>query len=116
MWVLCVWGGITKANDIIKLADDTTVVVLIRDDDDAAYREEVQRLALWWQDKNLCLNVDKTKELIVDFRKTEAVHLSLSIAGVTVDGVKSTRFLSVHFTEDLSWTSNTKSVTKRARQ
>ena len=53
----------------IKFADDTTVVGLITDNDDTAYREQVRDLAVWCQDNNLSLNVIKTKEMIVDYRK-----------------------------------------------
>ena len=47
----------------------TQVVGLITDNDEMAYREEVRELAVWCQDNNLSLNVIKTKELIVDYRK-----------------------------------------------
>ena len=57
------------SNAIIKMADDTTVVGLITNKVETAYREEVRALGLWCQENNLSLNVDKTKELIVDFRK-----------------------------------------------
>ena len=52
----------------------TTVVGLIKDKYETAYREEVSDLALWCQDNNLSLNVSKTKELIVDYRKMRAEH------------------------------------------
>ena len=55
------------SNSIIKFADDTTVVGLITNDDKTAYREEVRALGVWCLENNLSLN--KTKELIVDFRK-----------------------------------------------
>ena len=57
------------SNTIIMFADDTTVVGLITDNDETAYREEVRELAVWCQDNNLSLNVSKTKELIMDYRK-----------------------------------------------
>ena len=57
------------SNTIIKLADDTTVVGLITDNDETPYRVEVRELAVWCQDNNLSLNVSKTKELILDYRK-----------------------------------------------
>jgi DNA gyrase inhibitor GyrI len=57
------------SNSIIKFADDTTVVGLITDNDKTAYREEFRELAVWCQDNNLSLNVSKTVELIVDYRK-----------------------------------------------
>jgi hypothetical protein len=44
-------------------------VGLITSDDETAYREEVSDLALCCQNNNLSLNVGKTKELIVDYRK-----------------------------------------------
>ncbi|KAK3533172.1 hypothetical protein QTP70_012425 [Hemibagrus guttatus] len=53
----------------IKFADDTTVVGLISKNDESAYREEVQRLTAWCKDNNLSLNVEKTKEMVVDFRR-----------------------------------------------
>ncbi|CDQ69033.1 unnamed protein product [Oncorhynchus mykiss] len=56
-------------NTIIKFANDTTVVGLITVNDETAYREEVRDLAVWCQDNNLSLNVIKTKERIVDYRK-----------------------------------------------
>jgi hypothetical protein len=60
------------SNTIIKFADDTTVVGLIIGNNETAYREEVRELAVWCQDNNLSLNVSKTKELIVDYRKRRA--------------------------------------------
>ena len=56
------------SNSIIKFADDTTVVGLITNYDKTAYRKEVRAVGEWCQAKNLSLNVNKTKGLIVDFR------------------------------------------------
>jgi hypothetical protein len=53
----------------INLADNATVVGLITDDDEADSREEVSALAVWSQNNNLSLNVSKTKELMVVYRK-----------------------------------------------
>jgi hypothetical protein len=58
-----------SSNTIVKFADDTTVIGLITDGDETAYREEVRVLTSWCQDNNLKLNLSKTKELIVDYRK-----------------------------------------------
>jgi hypothetical protein len=44
-----------------------------------AYREEVRDLAGWCQDNNLSLNVSKTKELIVDYRKRRPEHAPIHI-------------------------------------
>ncbi|KAI3363529.1 hypothetical protein L3Q82_012135 [Scortum barcoo] len=78
------------SNTIIKFADNTTVIGLITGvDDETAYREEVRALTSWCQDNNLHLNVSKTKELIVDFRRRQREeHAPLSINGTTVERVK----------------------------
>ena len=57
------------SNIIIKFADDTTVVGLITINNETAYREEVRGLAGWCQNNNLSLNITKTKEMIMDYRK-----------------------------------------------
>ena len=61
------------SNSIIKFAYNTTVVGLITNDE-TAYREEVRALGVWSQENNFSLNVNKTKEMIVDFRKQQREH------------------------------------------
>lgn len=56
-----------SSNHIIKFADDTTVVSLITNDDDTLYREEVGQLIRWCKNNNLSLNVEKTKEVVLDY-------------------------------------------------
>ena len=106
----------SSSNHIIKFADDTTVVGLISSDDDSAYREEVLQLINWCDINNLHLNVNKTKEITVDFRKNRKPHTPLTINGSAVESVKSTTFLGVHITDDLTWTTNTTSLVKKAQQ
>ena len=104
------------SNTIIKFADDTTVVGLITDNNETAYREEVRDLAVWCQDNNLSLNVIKTKEMIVDYRKKRTEHAPILIDGAAVEQVESFKFLGVHITNKLTWSKHTKTVVKRARQ
>ncbi|KAI4902834.1 hypothetical protein NFI96_000430, partial [Prochilodus magdalenae] len=84
--------------------------------DESAYREEVQRLTDWCRTNNLSLNVDKTKEMVVDFRRTRRDHSPLHIDGSTVEIVKSTKFLRVHLAEALTWSLNTSTITMKAQQ
>jgi hypothetical protein len=50
------------SNSIIRFADDTTMVGRITNND----KTEVRALVEWCQENNLYLNVNKTKELIMD--------------------------------------------------
>ena len=104
------------SNTIIKFADDTTVVGLITDNDETAYREEVRNLAVCCQDNTLSLNVIKTKQMIVDYRKRRTEHAPILIDRAAVEQVESFKFLGVHINNKLEWSKHTKTVVKRARQ
>ncbi|KAK3556430.1 hypothetical protein QTP70_008338 [Hemibagrus guttatus] len=99
----------------IKLADDMTVVDLISKNDESAYREDVQRLTAWCKANNLSLNVKKMKEMVVDFRRVQSDHSPLNINESNME-IKSTKFLGVHLADDLTWSLNTSSITKKAQQ
>ncbi|CDQ58637.1 unnamed protein product [Oncorhynchus mykiss] len=86
------------SNSIIKFADDTTVV------------------GVWCQENNLTLNVNKTKEMIVEFRKQQREHPPIHIDGTVVERVVSFKFLGVHITDKLNWSTHTDSIVKKAQQ
>ena len=65
---------------------------------------------------NLTLNVNKTKEMIVDFRKQQREHPPINIDGTVVERLVSFKFLSVHITDKLKWSNHTDSVVKKAQQ
>ncbi len=106
-----------SSTSIIKFADDTVVLGLINNNDEAAYLEEVERLTSWCQDNGLSLNVSKTKELIVDFRKRQQrPYTPLMISGTPVERVSSFKYLGVIISEDLTWTTHIQTQVKKARQ
>ncbi|KAI3376226.1 hypothetical protein L3Q82_016729, partial [Scortum barcoo] len=107
-----------SSNTIIKFADDTTVIGLITGDNETAYREsEVRALTSWCQDNNLHLNISKTKELIVDFRRRQRKEPRPPLhqrdyggesqqlqAAEAQHGLKDTlQLLQVHHREDPDW-------------
>ncbi len=87
-----------SSNVIVKFADDTTVIGLITDNDETAYREEVSTLTKWCQENHLSLNIDKTKELVVDYRRQSREHTPITIDKTPVERVTSFKFLGVHIT------------------
>ena len=92
------------------------MVGLITDNDETAYTEELRDLARWCQNNNLCLNVTKTKEVIVDYRKRSTEHAPILIDLAVVEQVESFKFLGGHINNKLEWSKHTKTVIKRARQ
>ncbi len=94
-----------SSTSIVKFSDDTVVLGLISNNDETTYLDEVERLTSWCQDNCLSLNVSKTKELIVDFRKRQQrPYTPLMISGTPVERVSSFKYLSVNISEDLTWT------------
>ena len=63
------------SNSIFKFADDTTVVGRISNNDETEYRNERENLVNWCGDNNLSLNVNKTKEIDIDFWKCSGGHV-----------------------------------------
>ena len=69
---------------------------LITNNDETAYREEVRDLAVWCQDNNLSVNIIKTKEMIVDYKKRRTKHFPILIDGAAVEQVEF-KFLEFKF-------------------
>ncbi|KAI3366931.1 hypothetical protein L3Q82_009573, partial [Scortum barcoo] len=60
------------------------------------------------QNNNLVLNTSKTKEVIVDYRRSRRTeHAPLLIHGEAVERVNNIKFLGIHITSDLTWSMNT---------
>ncbi|KAI3359107.1 hypothetical protein L3Q82_002649 [Scortum barcoo] len=90
---------------------------LILDNDETHYREEIQHLTQWCSNNNLVLNTSKTKEVIVDYRRSRRTeHAPLLIHGEAVERVNNIKFLGIHITSDLTWSMNTAHLVKKAQQ
>ncbi len=96
-----------SSNVMVKFADNTMVIGLITDNDETSYREEVSTLTKWCQENHLSLNIDKTKELVGDYRRQSREHTPITIGKTPVERVSSFKFLGVHITKDLTWSAHT---------
>ncbi|KAI3360426.1 hypothetical protein L3Q82_002332 [Scortum barcoo] len=91
-------SAIHSTNTVIKFADTTTIVGLISDNDKTHYsREEIQHLTQWCSNNNLVLNTSKTKEVIVDYRRSRRTEHAplLIIHGEAVERVNNIKFLGI---------------------
>jgi hypothetical protein len=70
----------------------------------------VRALAGCCQENNISLNVNKMKELIVDLRKQPRGYTAIHIDGTSVEKVESFKFLSIHISNNLKWSTHTDSV------
>ena len=77
----------------------------------------MDKLVDWCDHNNLQLNVDKTKEMIFDFRKKNKIdHIPLSILGKDVEIVHTFKFLGTLLSDDLKWENNVDYIFKKAQQ
>lgn len=77
--------------------------------------KQVDRILAYGKE-NFVLNTDKTKELILDFRKKAPPLQTLEIKGAVVERVHNFKFLGLHITNTLSWSENTMANVKKAQQ
>ncbi|KAK3549138.1 hypothetical protein QTP70_033341 [Hemibagrus guttatus] len=83
----------------------------------AAHREEIQSLSAWCSTNNLTLDATKTKELIVDFWKSNSSrHSPVYINGSEVEHVSSFTFLGINISEDLSRHQKASALVLKAQQ
>ena len=67
--------------------------MIIHKNEESSYREEVNLFESWCRDNNLVLNAEKTKEMFVDFCRSQPKHAPLCISNREVEKVANIRFL-----------------------
>ena len=103
----------TQITPFIKYSDDTALVDL--SDDDTIYFNEVSRFTMWCKNNFLDLNVSKTKEMVVDFRKQGVNVSDLFIDGVKVERVSEYKYLGTVLDEKLNFNANTNYLHKKCQ-
>ncbi|KAI4902349.1 hypothetical protein NFI96_003952 [Prochilodus magdalenae] len=98
-----------------KFSDDTAIVGCVRNGQEREYRSLVEDFVEWCTTNHLKLNITKTKEMCIVFRRSWPSQQPISIKGVDVEVVRSYRYLGVHLDERLDWSVNTDIVYKKAQ-
>ncbi|CAM4691197.1 unnamed protein product [Leuciscus chuanchicus] len=98
-----------------KFSDDTAIVGCIRDGQEFEYRNLVNDFVQWCRLNHLQLNATKTKELVVDFRRSKPHMQPVSIEGVNVELVSTYKYLGVHLGNKLDWSANSDSLNRKGQ-
>lgn len=72
----------------------------------------MQQLTNWCKVNNKSQNVDKTNDMIIDFRKARSNYSSLNIDKWSVEIVQSSTCLGVYLAANLDWFLNTSCIVK----
>lgn len=105
----------TESCHMQKFSDDTAIVGCIRDGQEEEYRSLVEDFVQWCRLNHLQLNTAKTKEMVVDFRKSKHALLPVTIEGVNVEVVNTYKYLGIHLDDKLDWSANTAAIYKKGQ-
>ena len=87
---------------LLKYADDTVIIGKIKNNDENVYRDQVNLFVNWCDDNFLNLNVKKTKEMIVDFRRNKPKIENLCIKNDEVEIINKYKYLGVIIDDKLT--------------
>ena len=97
-----------ELNTLVKYADDTFLLSLIIDYMDKHFSEATFNFVDWCKKNFLDLNVPKTKEMNIDFRKNPVDPVPIIIENEEVEKVDVFRYLGSFIDNKLNWAENTK--------
>ena len=100
---------------IQKYSDDTAIVACIREGDEGEYRALVADFVEWCQQNQLQLNVSKTKEMVLDFRRAPPSPQPVIIEGREVEVVGNYKYLGLQLDSRLDWSLNSDCVYKKGQ-
>ena len=97
----------------MKFVDDTDQVRKISNNEDALYHKQIENFVNWCDKNYLYVNVSKTKEMCIDFRKIHRCPKPAYIKGEAVERVETYEYLGLVFDSKLNWKENINSVLKK---
>ena len=107
---------IASINPILKFADDTAILGLIKNKNEISYRPEVSKFVQWCNTNYLQLNVNKTKEMVIDFRKKDNDIMPLKINDQIIDQVCTYKYLGITIDEKLHWSDHINNIKSEANK
>ena len=100
---------------ILKYADDSVIVSLLQGNE-TGHGPVVQDFVDWCERSFLQMNISKTKNMYVDFRKLPRAKEPTSINGQIVECVDNYKYLGTIIDSKLSFEANCEAVYKKANQ
>lgn len=100
--------------NLYKYMDDSTVDEIICDPSDSKMQAVLNEVNVWSVNNNAQLNLSKTVEMIISFKKDCFDPPSLHLNGNELHRVKITKLLGLVISNDLSWSEHVSNICKKA--
>lgn len=100
---------------ILKFADDSVIVSLLNDAE-SSYGPVLEYFSHWCTRALLELNIAKTKDMPIDFRRPSPNPTNCSLNDQNVEIVESYKYLGTIIDNRLSFESNTNTICKKSQQ
>ena len=100
---------------LVKFADDSALLSLLQGFEQY-HGPALIEFVDWYDNSYLDLNVTKTKEMIVDFRRQEHSPGKTIIHNNEVEIVSKYKYLGTIFDDNLKWDDNTEEILKKGQQ
>ena len=97
----------------MKFADDTSQVGLIEKGNDSFFKQGINDFVTWCKNNFLKLNVSKTKEMIINFTRSQNDPEEIVIDGSKVQRVEFYKYLGVVFDNKLKFAQNMNEIVKK---
>ena len=105
---------LTDWKDRWKYVDDTTTAETIGPDCNSNLQDLVNYIVTWTKNNNMELNVEKCKELIIDFARKKHHFPPLTVDDMNVERVKSTCILGLTVQDNIKWNEHIHNIVKKA--
>lgn len=104
-----------KNRFILKYADDSVIVSLLQEGENN-HGPVVDDFVKWCEDSHLQLNLAKTKDMTIDFRKNTRTPEPVRIKGQVIEQVHSYKYLGTIIDCTLNFKENCKALSKKGHQ
>lgn len=98
-----------------EYSDDTAIVACVKKGQDAGYMVLVGAFNNWSERNGLLLNTTKTKEMVIDFRRSRPSLLPVNIQGQDIKVVQTYKYFGVHLDNKLEWSANTDALYQKGQ-
>ena len=99
-----------------KYVEDTSVAEIVKKGDCSTIQRDAELVQIWSCENKLQLNIEKCKEMIIDFKKQKDSFDPISVKGKEFDVVNHAKILGVTVSNNLLWNNHINVVIRKANK